>query len=352
MSYGTLTIPGVVTVAPDSIEIEEMAGQHDLATVTITGYQSLKENLGAPVIIEIIDGGYSKRLVGYLDTYARGSDLVNNRDVYFVLGASSVMRSGASRVWRDAKPVDIAKDIVKGYQFGLEFDSYPYTLPIFTQSSESDWETLRKLAGECGFFLFAFNTTIRMVHPIFELRRQMRNILPAYVAPKAGGVATDVGEFVTVDTKSPIGFENTVFHGVDKFGKTFSVTADTGADVTRKSQVLSQSLGEAQAAAARLKIRSYLQTRASMSVTGGAYLTAGNCIKVTNNDIEMAWLVTEMQHHWVTQSGMSSYTSSMSLTRSDRADMVPSAYRDVSNRPGNLLANKKWRAERNWVVEL
>lgn len=356
MSYAIVNVPGVVRLTPNAVVIEEMVGMHDLATITIDtateGTDLLKGALTKPVEVIIIDGGMAKVMVGYLDTYIRGSDAGQATDTFFVLGATSAMRNGASKTWRDAKPFDVAKQVVNKYSFGLEMDTYTYSLPSFVQGTESDWETLRKLAGEMGYFLVPAGTTVRMIHPNQEIRRQVRNVLPLFITPAANGISTNVSEFSIVDTKSPIGFENTEFSGIDKYGNFFSVTADTGASVTRKSNVLVASASEAMQAAERLKNRSFLQRRASMVIAGGANLYCGGCVSVQESAQRLTWLISEIKHAWHQDSNIGTYTASMSLVRPDTDSDLPAPYRDVTERPRNVASGGTWRAEHQWAVEL
>src|SRR5690606_8219993 len=89
---------------------------------------------------------------GYIDTPVEGVEGVNGT-IIAALGASAVMRSGSPRVWHDATAMQIAADIVRPHGFSLDIDNVEGRFGFFAQSSGSDWETLNKLATECGMIL-------------------------------------------------------------------------------------------------------------------------------------------------------------------------------------------------------
>src|SRR5262245_42530403 len=154
--------------------VEERCGQHDLITLKVTSFPTLESWIGQPVLLDIHEGSNSRRIAGYYDTHGtstgRSFDTVT---AVFVLGASSVMRSGTERTWRDKRPFEIARDIVQPYAFCLEMDALDFTIPLFAQSTESDWQMLVRLAQEVGMSLIGTNCVIRIVDPQMEIRRRM-----------------------------------------------------------------------------------------------------------------------------------------------------------------------------------
>src|SRR5262245_52365939 len=126
--------------------VEERCGQHDLVTIEGIGGRNLQPYVGQPAKLDIVTSGLNRTIVGYLDKQAVSTGYT--RDTLYVgysLGASSMMRSGSERQWKDKRPFDIAVDIVQPYNFCLEMDRFDTTFPLFVQHNESDWQTLSRL---------------------------------------------------------------------------------------------------------------------------------------------------------------------------------------------------------------
>src|SRR5688500_12889220 len=112
MSYAVLTIPGAALISPSSVVIDEGGSQHDLATLHMEDDTVIREHIGAPAVLEIFDGPMQKKMYGYIDTGVAGRYSTGHDSIYYLLGASSVMRSGSPKMWRDQTPFEIAKQIV------------------------------------------------------------------------------------------------------------------------------------------------------------------------------------------------------------------------------------------------
>src|SRR5262245_54208014 len=113
-----------LTMPVTDFVIEECCNKHDLLTVQILGGSNkLAAYSGKPSQLKVDDGWRSRLIAGYLATHATSAG--RDKDsvlVAYALGASSVMRSGRERSWKNARPYDIARDVIVSYGFCLEMD--------------------------------------------------------------------------------------------------------------------------------------------------------------------------------------------------------------------------------------
>ncbi|MBA2389118.1 MAG: hypothetical protein H0V67_02575 [Geodermatophilaceae bacterium] len=347
MTTAYLRMPSGLTAESRHVTVAEGVGKHDMATVMVPNAQQWRGYQDRPVVVSIVDGAHTKRIAGYIDTVAPVASGKDRRGAVFVLGGSSAMRSGTPRAWTDATPVNIARDLLQPYGFGLEMEAYEYRLPFFAQQgSASDWATLNALAAECGMVVHAYNTTVRMVHPATELRRSVRTPQHTYTLD-AGGINT----FVGVNSLSPMGFEHRRFFGVDKFGSAFDLDVNPGQPVSVGSGETLTSLAAAQEAVQRAQKRRFLQRRATLDAIGAADVRAGDCLTIVEGSTRSLWFVMEAHHEF--KAKQNTFRSEFALCRDDNDSApTPAPHRGVGDRPASVLVNGRWRSQRGWSVTL
>lgn len=351
MLTATLSVHGEAFIGLDRVQILEKPGDHDMAVATLTSAPTF-EMRDKAVTVDIAYQGRRKQMVGYVDTVVE--DTVRGRDGWhaFVLGGTVPLRSGQPRIWENRKPIDIAREIVQRHGLALEYDAYPYRLPFFAQTEQSDWTTLRALAKETGMFLYNDNTVVRFVNPCREVKRQARLPLTRF---RIGGQwePSPVQSWGEIRSHSPVGYEHREYFGVDAFGKTFTASAPTTSKVVLPAAERVESLGEALAAVDRVKARRYMENRAAAVVAGTPQVRAGNCVVVEDGNTSSVWMVSDSTHEADCTVENLHYVTEMTLCRANPtyADVV-TPYRDLSDRPGSVLVNGKWRSQRAWVVEL
>lgn len=323
-------------------DIEERCGQHDLLTVTGSG-KTLATEVGKPASLMISQGVYSRRIVGYVDIQA--TSMGRNRETYdavYVLGASSVMRSGVERKWKGMRPFDIACDIVRPYGFCLEMDTYQYKIPLFAQSSESDWQLLNRLAAEIGMALIGTNTVIRLVDPVLEIRR--RKLRPLYTVD-----VRTLSDYNISQNPVPLGYEGRVFQGIDRFKQTFSVTANSNATVVLPAPETVRSLEDAFSAAARIERRRHRLKRATCSLRFMPVLRSGTTLALTNGTVTNVWFIAESRH--VSTSGDKVRTYLVLNRDDDDQRTAVDAWRG-SQWPEPVLLGDRWVSSIRWEREL
>ena len=178
-----------IRLDPKHLVIEEAEGMHDLATLYFGGIYGRDivaqlnlgdvgaNDIGPPAMIEIIVGGVLVEFYGYIDTTVETRTTGESTTEIYFLSASSIMRNGRARVWRDALPFTIASDLLAPYGLGLEMDKLPNPMASFAQSDQSDWETLRNLAVLNGLSLTATGSIIKLKDVINTTRRAKGTML-------------------------------------------------------------------------------------------------------------------------------------------------------------------------------
>jgi hypothetical protein len=323
-------------------DIEERCGQHDLLTVTGT-VKTLAAEIGKPALLQIDQGAYSRKIVGYVDTQATsmGRDR-ETFDAVYMLGASSVMRSGVERKWKGKRPFDIASEIVRPYGFCLEMDTYKYTIPLFAQSAESDWQLLNRLAAEIGMALIGTNTVIRMVDPILEIRR--RKLRPLNIID-----IRTLSDYNISQSPVPLGYEGRVFQGVDRFRKSFVVTANPDSSVVLPAPETVRSLEDALSAAERIERRRHRLKRATCSMKFMPILRSGTTLALTNGTDTNVWFITESRHVSVANDKVRTY---LVLNRDEDDDRTAVDAWRGSQWPEPVLMGDRWVSSIRWEREL
>jgi len=323
-------------------DIEEHCGQHDLLTINGT-VKSLAAEIGKPAALQIDQGAYSRKIVGYIDTQA--TSMGRNRETFdavYVLGASSVMRSGGERKWKAKRPFDIASEIVRPYGFCLEMDKYEYTIPLFAQSAESDWQLLNRLAAEIGMALIGTNTVIRMVDPVREIRR--RKLRPLNTVD-----IRTLTDYNISQSPVPLGYEGRVFQGVDRFRKTFSVTANPNATIVLPAPETVRSLEDALSAAERIERRRHRMKRATCSMSFMPVLRSGTTLALTNGSDTRVWFIVESRH---ISTGNDKVRTYLVLNRDDDDDRTAVDAWRGSQWPEPVLMDNQWVSSIRWEREL
>ena len=333
---------GNMTQAISDFVIDECCNKHDMLTIESTNGPDLGRYAGKPGRLDIANGSNSRTIAGYLDTQAtsvgRHKDFVS---VSYLLGASSVMRSGVERKWVNKRPFEIARDVTQGHGFCLEMDAYPYTIGLFVQHNESDWQLLCRLADEVGMALIGTNTVIRMIDPSMEIRRRKSRPVAVYDVNK-------LDEYHISASPTPIGYEARVFQGIDKWGTTFSVTANAGSSITLPAPEVVKSLGDALSAKERIERRRHRLYHANASMTFNPVLRSGTTIGLSNGSITNVWFITEARH---TMKHGGSRTDLVLRRDADEQTSVVGTWRALQW-PQPTLVQDRWVGSQRWEREL
>ncbi len=351
-----------IEVFPDKVVIEEAEGMHDLATLSfgsnygrgIVSQLDLgnveAKDVGPPAAVEILAGSAIMTFYGYVDTTVETrARTAESSEEIFVLSASSIMRSGKPRVWRDKRAFFIASDIISSYGLGLEMDKLPNPMASFSQSDESDWEAMRNLAMLNGLSLTATTTTIKLKDVINETRRAKgSNLTHQFHRPGTTGPGAEAMRFSQVASRTPIGGETFRYYGVDQLGASFEVTGGVSA-ISRSPGIVVRSLGTALREARRHESIGRFVTRATLDAAGVMGCSAGECIVVDNERTPEYWYISTSKHTFVPKND--NHTMTLELCRQEGTipGYIPT---QIVRRPSTVLIGKEWRADRQWRIEL
>jgi hypothetical protein len=331
-----------VNVQLESFSIEQSAGKHDLATVTLTNMPSFKIESGAPVWLHHDGAAGIVDFFGYVDTalpYQSGDG--KSGGVYFLLSASTALRSGKAATWSNRSPFAIAKDIVTKYGLGLEMDKVGGNIGHFATTTESDWEALVRLATDQGLILTADNTMVRLLDPAKVIRRaEASRLAPLQIAPGT--------RFIAEESLVPMGYESYEFTGTDKFGVTFKVKVNEDSPVSKLVREEVKSLGDAYAARDRVNRRAASQNRATITTDYRPTIRSGLAVAIRQEDWTRHWFVLNALHTYST-TGRS--ISTLTLCRQG-SRATPGSLPQALKRPGSVLTNGRWRSASSWAREL
>lgn len=352
-----------VEIEPDKLVVEEAEGMHDLAVLSLSSdygreivrrlnlADTTQRDVGPPVSIEIISSNVLATFYGYVDTTVDTRSL-NDRSTeeIYCLSASSIMRNGHPRVWRDKRPFEIASDIVAAYGLGLEMDKLPVPMASFIQSDESDWEALRSLATLNGLSLTVTTTTVKLKDVINETRRARGSRLtPRLRRPGSrSGPGQEVNRFSLVASRTPLGGEMYRYYGVDQLGVSFEVSGGVSS-ISRNPGVVVKSLGAALREAHRHEAAGRLVTRATLDATGFIGCSAGECVLVDNEQTPEYWYIASSKHTMTPIKDEHKMTLELCRQEGNAPGYIPT---NIPQRPRTVLTGKEWRADRQWRIEL
>jgi hypothetical protein len=350
--------------SPDQIVIDESEGMHDMATLYFGGVYGRNlvaqfdladvgaNDIGPPAAIEFISNSVLTTFYGYIDTTVEtrtiGESVV---EVYF-LNATSVMRSGTPRVWRDERPFDIAQDLLKPYGLGLEMDKIANPMASFSQSDQSDWEALRNLAVLNGLSLTATGPIVKLQDVINTTRRAKGSALTSRFrrpgTPERYNKGLEVTQFTQVASRTPLGGERYRYYGIDQLGVSFEVSGGVSA-IAKSPGTVVKSLGAALRESRRHEAVGRFVTRATLDGPGLDGCSAGDCVIVDNDVDPEYWYVSSSKHTLTPKKDEHHMTLELCRQEGIAPGYISTT---VPPRPGVVLIGKEWRADRSWAVEL
>jgi hypothetical protein len=352
-----------ITIDPDRIVIEEAEGMHDLATLSFDGtigrdiVAQLKlddvgaDDIGPPAAIEIITNNMLAEFYGYIDTTVETRRTGESTTEIYFLAATSVMRNGTPRVWRDERPFDIAGDLLAPYGLGLEMDKIADSIASFSQANQSDWEALRNLAVTCGLSLTASGPIVRLKNVINTTRRAKGTALtPRFRRPGSivASGAQEASEITQVASRTPLGGERYRYYGIDHLGVSFEVSGGVSS-ISKSPGTVVKSLGAALREARRHESVGRFITRATMTAPGTVSCSAGDCVIVDNSGTPEYWYISTSKHELTPVK--SEHRMTLELCRQEGVSPGYIATQ-IPPRPGTVLIGKAWRCNRSWAVEL
>lgn len=355
------------------ISLEEKENTHGLMVLDFTGLspELITEYIDKPVMVNISfpnlgDTTFTGYVV-YLEPVSVTKDgLVNSSPFQIVrmycLSASYVMKSRRSRVWEGVTLPDIVKNFSDSYKFSMSVPQDSYRFKRLTQSGQSDWEFLTKVAGSLGYSVFVEGTHIHVWDPFQALgRRSSYGILKTLrglngnVTPNVGQVLRFEGRIGAVSTSGSRTLDT--LHILDKDGKTVSVgnaTIDdkSGLGTTLESRFndtlpINADTYEMAYKLVHGRLRKKFPLSAVVDITGNPTLHPGGIVLLDKYDAEFDgfWYIVGVRHE---------------LTRSELVTILELAKDSIDGEsplitgseylrpPAPTLINATWVSERVW----
>jgi len=353
-----------IVINPDQIVIEEAEGMHDLATIYFGGSYGRSivaqlnlgdvgaNDIGPPAAVEIVSHSTLAKFYGYIDTTVETRTTGESAVELYFLAATSIMRNGAPRVWRDERPYDIASDLLSTYGLGLEMDKLAVPMASFSQTNQSDWEALRNLAVLNGLSLTAAGPIVRLKDVINTTRRAKGSALTPWFRRPGSQERSDLGpeatQFTQVASRTPVGGERYRYYGIDSLGVSFEVSGGVSA-IGKSPGTLVKSLGAALRESRRHDSMGRFVTRATFEGPGLIGCSAGDCIIVDNDRNPEYWYINSSRH--TITPVKNDHTMTLELCRQEG---VAPGYisTTIPPRPDTVLIGKEWRCDRSWAIEL
>jgi len=167
----------------NSVELHLEENMHDMLVLVVTGIppKAITDYYGKAVSFRMISGRTtSHEFLGYVEDVRpysfTGFGLINNspfQETRIVcMGASYNMRGSTSRVWRNFRISDIARDMCDKYKFSLDVPKDDLYIDNVAQTNESDWQFLTRYCTHFGYSVTVHSTHMHVFDPYNALSRQ------------------------------------------------------------------------------------------------------------------------------------------------------------------------------------
>lgn len=161
----TVTLPPSVQFY--DMSVTQRIQEHDLATFRVRSYKvNLAKYLapGTPIRITFrakYNNKFRGEFVGYVSHIraVMDSDMEYERDIVCV-GASQVLRETAQVTYRSKTPADVVAEVSRKFRFSPIVKQDGLRKDTITQSGETYWQFLHRLAKKTGYVLKAEGTSL------------------------------------------------------------------------------------------------------------------------------------------------------------------------------------------------
>lgn len=225
-----------------NIEVIQKQNSHDICVISIRGRIPGADKLlgtGAPVIVRWASKSGKNTFHGYVYYVRPDNETASTSTRVVCVGTSYPLMNRAQNVWTDVTASEVVRQIARLHGMNANVDEHKRVYPQVTQSGESYWQVLLKLASETGYVLRVENSTIifkkresvhKFYRPIAPLLRYVDNKGPNMrVRGNLYQFSPQVGEF-TPDSGAARAIRS--IQGVD--GTTGKVIGLKGPQTTRK----------------------------------------------------------------------------------------------------------------------
>lgn len=136
--------------------------QHEIAYLTFNEWNASFDSVkpGIPVDVLIKDQNNTKKFYGYVHHIEPKKSPGSDNITVVVIGASYVFKQAKQEVYKNVTASDVAIKLAKEHNFSYGVTPHPRVFPQISQSGQSDWQLLVRLARQCGYSLRAENTEL------------------------------------------------------------------------------------------------------------------------------------------------------------------------------------------------
>jgi len=97
---------------------------------------------------------------GYIYSIERRTDITNSSTRIVCVGLSFHMKNQSQRIMKNVTADKFAKKIAKVHGLKAKTSKHPRVFPMISQSGQSDWQMLSRLAAQCGYAFRVENGTL------------------------------------------------------------------------------------------------------------------------------------------------------------------------------------------------
>lgn len=353
-----------------SLDLEE--NKHDVLTFIVSGipHKAITDYEGAAVKFNISSGqGRSQAFNGYVlyvePEHNIDAAMVNGSMFYTAkvvcFGASVAMKTVRQRIFENTTIYKIGQEIAKQYRFSIDVLKDEFVIPRAVQSSESDWEFLKKVCDTYGYSFTVHGTHMHIWDAFRSVdRRPSYEVLtPVSALSKSipGSILKLTGTFgnLTVDGNS-YRYQMSSF---DNSGTIIDNT-ETGTVKTwsgdleepKYSSILSESatsVGEARKMieARRRRLFPY---NVRVEVIAGAGIVPGGVVEIAGykSNLDGLWYVKSVRHNI----GGTTYTTDLEISKDKNVStLLNTPPREIAELPPEaIFVDNSWRASKERVT--
>lgn len=341
---------------PLRVEGRSVTASHQVAIFDFSTTMKVQPPAGTPVAAV---WGYPpmglKRFYGYVHHVEELSGGAHLTYRVFSIGCSSPMNNETPRVWTNVTGSSIAAEVAGRYGFRCVLNKSNTVLPFWSQTNESDFAMLTRLADQIGYDFWFDGTSMYFMDPSRLLSGTSSQPI-TLTKNENTDLSNTLTGFHVID--GPDVNSNTIneVHGVDQFGQPIKMTSakamtDLGLALPTRTVVSGTSATSLAAAADQINSSIATGIWSTMEATTANIrpLMIGQTVNVQGRSVAPKhrgiWLVTSSVD--VVENTKSGWdlTSTLTLTRNSAGSQI-SASLNVTNSPlasgSSALRNGKW----------
>jgi phage protein D len=185
-NYVTVEFP-LAQVSPQRVStviLTQTRYAHEVVSVRFRDWDVQYANIkpGDPAKVTFRNQFNNRDFVGYIHDIKPEITPGKRFTTISIIGASYILKQPRQRVYENTTAPDVIRSIAHENNFAVEVDDHPRVYPQIVQAGITDLQLMARLAQQCGYIFWVYNTTIKFkkvtsdynLHrdsaPIFEMR--------------------------------------------------------------------------------------------------------------------------------------------------------------------------------------